>query len=97
MARLADRSEANVDRSGDHDVWTGSKKADGTGKRKVDRRTVTAPRVAWELANGPLPAGAEVQSCPDLRACVGLDTSPCASGPWQAAGHSGRGRRRLGL
>ena len=73
MARLADRFEAKVDRSGDHHVWTGSAKANGTGKLKVEGRTVTAQRVAWELANGPVPAGAEVQSCPDLKACVLVD------------------------
>jgi hypothetical protein len=73
MARLADRFEAKVDRSGDHHVWTGSRKADGTGKLKVAGRTVTAQRVAWELANGLLPAGAEVEACPDLKACVRPD------------------------
>jgi HNH endonuclease len=73
MARLADRFEAKVDRSGDHHVWTGSTKADGTGKLKVEGRTVTAQRVAWELANGPVPAGAEVQSCADRRGCVRVD------------------------
>jgi hypothetical protein len=54
MASLADRFEANVDCSGEHHLWQGSKKTDGTGKLKVGGRTTTAPRVAWELAYGPV-------------------------------------------
>jgi hypothetical protein len=54
---------------GEHHLWTGSKKDDGTGKLKVDGRTVTAPRVAWELAHGALPPGASVIGC-DVKAWV---------------------------
>jgi hypothetical protein len=57
VTSLEDRFEAKVDRSGDHHLWTGSKKADGTGKLKVEGRVVTAHRVAWELANGPPTGG----------------------------------------
>jgi hypothetical protein len=32
---LADRFESKVDRSGEHHLWIGSKKDDGTGKLKV--------------------------------------------------------------
>ena len=42
MPTLRDRFEAKVDRSGVHHLWTGSKKADGTDKMKVDRKAVTA-------------------------------------------------------
>lgn len=73
MTTLEERFEAKVDRTGVHHVWTGSKKADGTGKLKVDGRIVTAHRVAWELVNGPLPIGARVGSCPDEKACVRAD------------------------
>ena len=70
---LADRFEQKVDRFGEHHLWVGSKKADGTGKMKVDGKTVTARRVAWELAKGPLPVDVEVKSCPHVKACVRLD------------------------
>jgi hypothetical protein len=45
MATLRDRFEAKVDRSAEHHLWTGSKKADGTGKMKVDSKAVTAHRL----------------------------------------------------
>jgi integrase len=70
---LSERFEAKVDRSGAHHIWVGSKKADGSGKLKVDGRTVTAHRVAWELAHGPLVSGVEVRACPDERACVRIE------------------------
>lgn len=73
MTRLGERFEAKVDRSGEHHVWTGSKKADGTGKLKIGGSTVTAQRAAWELAHGSLPEGAKVRGCPDEPACVRLD------------------------
>jgi hypothetical protein len=73
MATLADRFEAKDDRSGDHHIWLGSKKADGTGKVKVDGTTVTAHRVAWELSHGAPPAGAVIRACPEMRACVRVD------------------------
>ena len=73
MVALSERFDAKVDRSGVHHIWLGSKRADGTGKLKVDGSTVSAARVAWELANGPLPAGAEVRSCPERTDCVRAD------------------------
>lgn len=73
MATLAARFEAKVDRSGEHHVWLGATKADGTGVLKVDGSLTTAARVAWELAHGPLAASATVQSCPDVKACVRLE------------------------
>ena len=73
MSTLAERFAEKVDRSGEHHVWTGSKKTDGSGKMKVDGRTVLARRVAWELAHGPLPPEVEVRSCPADKACVPVD------------------------
>jgi integrase len=71
-AALAGRFESKVDRSGEHHLWTGSKKADGTGKLKIEGRTITAPRVAWELAHGPLPPGVVVVGC-EVKACVRVE------------------------
>lgn len=73
MASLDDRFEAKVDRSGPHHLWLGSRKADGTGKLKVDGTTVTAIRIAWQLANGPLPAGAAVRCCSERKDCVRIE------------------------
>ncbi len=70
---LAERFEAKVDRSGEHHLWTGSKKADGTGKLKVDGRTVTAPRAAWELAHGPVAPGSGSQVAARSRPAFRVD------------------------
>ncbi len=81
MATLAERFEAKVDRSGEHHRWLGSTKADGTGKLKVDGRSVTARRVAWELTNGPLGDGQDVKSCPADKACVRVEHLSVRGGP----------------
>jgi hypothetical protein len=57
MASVAERFESKVDRSGDHHLWTGSKKPDGTGKMEIACKQVTARRVAWQLGHGTPPAG----------------------------------------
>ena len=73
MTSLDQRFEAKVDRTGHHHLWTGAKRQNGAGHLKVDGRPVLARRVAWELAKGVLPAGAQVKSCPDDKACVRVD------------------------
>jgi hypothetical protein len=83
-ASLAERFEAKVDRSGAHHIWTGSKVADGSGKLKVHGRSVSARRVAWELAHGPLPSGVVVISCPDEIACVRVDHLSIRGAPDQS-------------
>ena len=67
------RFEAKVDRSGDHHVWLGAAKADGTGVFKVDGRPTNARRVAWELVHGPLRDGVRVERCSQSRSCVRAD------------------------
>lgn len=49
-------------------VWVGAC-TDGYGRVNVDRRSVLAHRVSWELANGPIPDG--------LDACHRCDNPPC--------------------
>lgn len=57
-------------------LWTGSKNVWGYGQFRVGSRTdgtcrtVRAHRVAWEIANGPLPAGMCVLHTCDNPACV---------------------------
>lgn len=53
----ADRFHAKVDKSGDCWEWTGSRDINGYGKMIVDGKLVGAHRIAYELANGPIPAG----------------------------------------
>jgi integrase len=97
MVSLGERFEAKVDRTGEHHLWIGSKKADGTGKLKVEGKAVTAARVAWELAHGALPAGAEVRACPEARACVRIEhLSVRGNADASAAGQAGRRRARKG-
>jgi hypothetical protein len=73
MPSLRDRFEAKVDRSGDHHLWLGAKRSDGTGKLTVEGKAVTAQRVAWELTNGPLPPGTAVLACPVVKRCVRVE------------------------
>jgi hypothetical protein len=73
MAKLADRFEAKVDRTGEHHLWAGAEKIDGTGEVKVGGRIMSAQRVAWDLSNGPVPAGAVVLDCSDARAWVRVE------------------------
>lgn len=98
MASLLERFEAKVDRSGEHDVWTGSRLVDGSGKMKVEGRTVLARRVAWELAFGPLLTIIEVRSCPDERACVRVEhlSAPGAQIGQGPSGRKGTGHNRKG-
>ena len=69
-----ERFERQVDRTGDHHLWTGARHPQrGTGRLKVGGRQVTAHRYAWELAHGDLPGGARVLACPDQPACVRVE------------------------
>jgi integrase len=71
---LAKRFERMVDRNGDHHLWKGAKHTGrGTGRLKVEGRDVTAHRVAWELAHGPLPTDARVHACEGNPACVRVE------------------------
>jgi hypothetical protein len=67
VATLAERFEAKVDRSGDHNLWRGATQAEGVGQRRVDGKLTTARRVAWELVHGPLAPGAIVGVVPRIR------------------------------
>ncbi len=63
---------AKVKMSGPTDcwLWTGAKQRAGYGHFTVARKTVTASRFSWQLANGPIPAGSHVLHRCDNRACV---------------------------
>jgi hypothetical protein len=55
--------------SGCH-LWAGAQNVWGYGRLKRGGKTFSAHRVAWELANGPIPEGLFVLHRCDNRACV---------------------------
>ncbi len=71
---LATRFERQVDRTGEHHLWLGSFNPDrGTGRIKVGNIAMTAHRVAWELAHGPLAPSERVLTCASNPACVRVE------------------------
>lgn len=51
-------------------IWLASKKRKGYGQFRRDGKMQHAPRVAYELAVGPIPSGMHVLHTCDNRACV---------------------------
>lgn len=64
---LIERFWSRVDRSGSCWLWTGGLQANGYGQVSLGHRTYACHRLAWELANGPIPRG--------LCVCHNCDTS----------------------
>ena len=54
-------------------IWLGATKEKGYGAIRVGMRTVRAHRFAWELAHGPIPAGAWVLHRCDRPECVAVE------------------------
>ncbi len=73
MKTLAERFLANVVRGGPDECWpyTRGKDSRGYGRIMVDGKSVKAHRVAWELANGPIPSG--------MCICHHCDNPPCCN------------------
>lgn len=69
---MLERFHAKTLRENECLVWTGGKVKGGYGLFYVskERRSVTAHRVAWEIANGPIPDGMDVCHRCDNPACV---------------------------
>lgn len=72
-APLAERLWRRTDKSGDCWVWTGSIRDDGYGQ--IGRGggaggVVLTHRAAWEVTNGPIPAGLYVCHSCDNRSCI---------------------------
>src|ERR687898_999621 len=64
--------EDQVDRSGEHHLWLGARKADGTGLVRTGGKLYTARQIAWERARGPVPEGWQVKRC-SVAGCVRVD------------------------
>lgn len=54
-------------------LWTGPLCADGSGVVCNGGRKVFVHRVAWELANGPIPAGTVVRQSCGRRSCAAVE------------------------
>ena len=63
---------AKVDKSGECWTWTGSLTR-GHGHMSVNKRTIYTHRFSWELANGAIPEGMQVDHRCHNRACVNPD------------------------
>jgi len=62
----------HVDKTGDCWLWTGAKAGSGYGLLRDLGHLVGAHRIAWELANGPIPRGLLVCHSCDNRPCVNV-------------------------
>lgn len=71
---IADRFWAKVNRGDDCWEWAGGRnQGTGYGFFSVRSRTIGAHRAAWEVANGPIPAGIDVLHRCDNPPCVRPD------------------------
>lgn len=67
----SERVQFYTDKSGECWVWTGAKNLQGYGKLKTDEGPIKAAhRLAWEIANGPIPEGRLVLHRCDNPSCV---------------------------
>lgn len=71
-AQDIERFNSKVDRSGECHSWTGSLVTNGYGAFYWGGRLRTAHRVAWEIVNGPIPAGMCVCHHCDNPRCVNV-------------------------
>ena len=65
-----ERFWVKVDKTDGCWLWTAGKIWGGYGRIKVDGRTRRAHRVAYEWANGPIPAGLDLDHTCHVPACV---------------------------
>lgn len=65
-----ERFEAKIDTSGNCHVWIGSRSDRGYGQLRVNGRLYYAHRLAYEVSQGPIPAGLVIDHACHNRACV---------------------------
>ncbi len=68
-----ERFWSKVDKSDDCWNWTAGKAHNGYGLFKVRSKTIRAHRFSWELANGKIPKGLQINHKCDNPACVNPD------------------------
>lgn len=70
-ASIADRFWAKVDKSGDCWEWTAAKRPGGYGQFKLkNHKQAAAHRIAYELTNGPIPEGMQIDHICHNPGCV---------------------------
>lgn len=71
--RFADPVESfrhRIERDGECVIWLGEKDHDGYGVMRRGGKRQAAHRFSWELANGPIPAGMQIDHMCHNRLCV---------------------------
>ncbi|KZE19159.1 hypothetical protein AVW13_11930 [Brevibacterium casei] len=63
---------AHTEREGECLVWTGSRNQKGYGRIKIDKVLYSVHRVAWEIENGPIPEGMQIDHLCWNRSCINL-------------------------
>lgn len=69
----AERFWSRVNTSGEHWLWTGASNEHGYGHLQIAGQWKKAHRYAWELTNGPISAGLEIDHMCHTPACVRPD------------------------
>ena len=59
--------------------WTAAKHPKGYGMFSVEGRSVYAHRYFWELINGPIPIGFEIDHLCNNKSCVRIDHLDCTT------------------
>ena len=86
---VSERVDAYTDRSGDCWLWTGGKTRSGYGRINIDGAMRMAHRVAFELANGPIPEGKTVDHRCHTLLCVRPDHLQLATPMEQSENRAG--------
>lgn len=91
---ISERFWAKVDKTGDCWLWTGSLNHDGYGNFGLNRASVGAHRVAYELSKGPIAKGLHVCHSCDTPGCVNPDHLFLGSRDENIADRHRKGRSR---
>lgn len=67
------RLKAKLEKRGDCLIWTGSTSSDGYGCLSVKGKNKAVHRLAWELENGPIPAGLLIRHTCDTPLCCNIN------------------------
>ena len=87
---------AHVDKSGECWIWTGKKRA-RYGRVKREGKYLSAHRLAWALANGPIPAGLLALHRCDNPSCVRPDHLWLGTQADNMADRDAKGRQATGM
>lgn len=91
------RLEANSSRVGECLLWEKAT-VNGYGRIKVDGKKKRAHRVVWELANGPIPEGMDVDHTCHRRHCIELSHLRLATRSQNASNRQGAtSKSKLGV